>query len=86
MESNTLANFAGIKQLQREILKNTKSLWMMDLNTLANIAAIKQLKLEVLKNIKSQYMKESNTRANIANCNYKATQKGHLKEHQESVH
>ena len=58
----------------------------MDLNTLANIAAIKQLKLEVLKNIKSQYMKESNTRANIANCNYKATQKGNLKEHQKSVH
>ena len=56
-ESNTLAKFAAIKQPKREILNNTKSLYMIDSNTLANNAAIKQLKRDILKNIKSQGMK-----------------------------
>ena len=60
MESNTLANIVAIKQLQRGILKNTKSLCMKESNTLANIAAIKLSKREILKNTKSLCMMDSN--------------------------
>ena len=38
MEKNGLVKIAAIKELQREVLKNTQSLCMMESNTLANIA------------------------------------------------
>ena len=51
---------------QRDILKNTKSLRMMESSTLANFAAIKQLQTGILKDTKSLCMIESNTLAHIA--------------------
>ena len=63
MEKNGLVKIAAIKELQREVLKNTQSLCMMESNTLANIATTsKSLK----KNTKSLCMMESNTPENIA--------------------
>ena len=50
---NTNAYFAAIKQLQTEILNNTKILCMMESNTLANIAAIKLSKKTILNDTKS---------------------------------
>ena len=47
-ESNTLANIAAMKQLQRDILHNTRGQYMKVSNTLANIAAMKQLKRDIL--------------------------------------
>ena len=41
MESNTLANFATIRQLQREIQLNTEVQYMKESNTLANFATIR---------------------------------------------
>ena len=40
-ESNTLANIAAMKQLQREVLLVTRRQCMKELNTLANFAAMK---------------------------------------------
>ena len=61
-----------IKQLQTEVLKNTKILCMTKSNTLAKFAAIKQLQTEVLKNTKSLCIMESNTLAKFAAIsNYK---------------
>ena len=53
MESNILANIEAIKQLQKEVLEDTKSLCMMESNTLANIAAIKLSKKTILNDTKS---------------------------------
>ena len=61
-----LANFAAIKQLQREIFKNTKCQCMKKSNTLANFAVMKQLQKEIFNNTKCHFMKESNTLANVA--------------------
>ena len=41
--SNTLANIAAMKQLYREILKDTRRQCMKESNTLAKFVAIKQL-------------------------------------------
>ena len=41
--SNTLANIASMKQLEREILLVTRRQCMRELNTLANFATMKQL-------------------------------------------
>merc|ERR1711942_431314 len=81
IELHTLASF---KLSKREILKNTKSLFMMESNILANIEAIKQLQKEVLEDTKSLCMMESNTLANITAI--KLAKKGNLKGHQKSVH
>ena len=57
-KSNTLANIAAMKQLEREVLLGTRRQCMKESNTVANIAAMKQLKREVLRNTRRQYMKE----------------------------
>ena len=56
--SNTLANIAAMKQLEREILLVTRRQRMRELNTLVNFASMKQLE--------RQCMKDLNTLANIA--------------------
>ena len=83
-ELNTDAYFAAMKQIKRDILKNTDSLCMMLSNNFANIAAIKQLQTEVLKNTKSLCMMESNTLANFAAI--KQLQSKILKSTKSSVH
>ena len=60
-DGDTLVNIAAIKKLQRDILKNTKSLCMMDSDGHVNFAAIKQLQTEISYNTKSLCMMESNT-------------------------
>ena len=55
-EFDTDAYFAAMKQHKRVILKNIKSLYMMESNTLANFAAMKQLKTGILKDTKSLFM------------------------------
>ena len=61
-----LSNFATMKQLQREIFKNTESQCMKKSNTLANFAVMKQLQKEIFNNTKCHFMKESNTLSNVA--------------------
>ena len=63
MESDTLAGNATIKQLQREILLNTKEQYMKESNTLVGNATIKQHPKEILLNTKGQYKRVSNTNA-----------------------
>ena len=46
-ESNTLVGNVAIKQLQREILLNTKGQYMMESNTLASNATIKHHQKEI---------------------------------------
>ena len=46
-ELNTLANNANIKQLQREVLLDTKGQYMKASNTLAVNAVIEQLQKEI---------------------------------------
>ena len=65
-KSNTLANIPAIKQLQKKVLKNTKSQCMKESSTLAKIATMKQLQNKILKNSKSQHIKESSTLAKIS--------------------
>ena len=62
-ESNTLANIAAMKQLNSQILKDTRRQCTRESNTLANIAAIKQLQRIILKHTRRQCMKESDTLA-----------------------
>ena len=50
-----------MKQLQREVLINTKGQYMKVLNILAGNVTMKQLQREILLKTKGQYMKESNT-------------------------
>ena len=45
--SNSHVSYAAMKQLTREILKNTKGQNMKDLDTLAKFVAIKQLESEI---------------------------------------
>ena len=61
--SNTIANIAAMKQLQREVWNFTRRQCTKELNTLA---AMKQLQREVLLVTKRQCMKELNTFANFA--------------------
>ena len=49
-DSNILADNATIKQLQKEVLANTRGQYMKDKNILADNATIKQLQKEVLPN------------------------------------
>ena len=56
--SNTLAGNGIIKQLQRELLLNTKGQYIKESNTLAGNAIIKQQQKEILLNTKEKYMKE----------------------------
>ena len=53
-ESSTHADNAIIKQLQREVLPNSKGQYMKDLNTIAGNATIKQLQTKVLLDTKVQ--------------------------------
>ena len=48
-ESNSLANIAAMKQLEKILLSVTRRQFTKEPNTLANIAVIKQLNMEVLK-------------------------------------
>ena len=57
-ELNILESNATIKQLQKQILLNTRGQYMKDPNILADNATIKQLQKEVLVNTRGQYMKE----------------------------
>ena len=60
-ESNSLAHSATIKQLQCQILLDTKEQYTKELNTLEGNSTIKQLQSIVLLHTKGQYMKESNS-------------------------
>ena len=57
IESNILADNAIIKQLQNEVLANTRGSYMKDKNNLADNPNIKQLQKEVLQNTRGQYTK-----------------------------
>ena len=69
-ESNTLVGNATIKQLQREVLLNTKGQYMKESNTLADNATIKLLQRAVLLNTKGRYMKELNDQPSIVKLYY----------------
>ena len=56
-ELSTLANNATIKQLQRQILLDTKGQSMKESNFLADNVPMKQLPRIVLLDTKGQYMK-----------------------------
>ena len=56
IESNILAYNEAIKQLQKEVLPNTRGQYMKDSNILADNDTIKQLHKEVLANTRGQYM------------------------------
>ena len=56
-ESNTLAGNAIIKQLQREVLLNTKGQYMMESNTLVGNVANNFLTRDILVNTEERYMK-----------------------------
>ena len=66
-ESSTLANIAATKQLQREILVNTKSKYIKESSTLAKISdKMNQLQMGNYKKLtKSWCMDLSNSIANI---------------------
>ena len=71
-DSNTFANIAAMKQLEREILLFTRRQCMKESNTLANIAARKQLKHqkavhEGMKHLCKHCSYEATTKRNIAN-------------------
>ena len=59
MGSNTLANFAAIKQIPMEVLKNIKSQCMKESDILAKCVAIKQLKSAIWPDTKKLCIKES---------------------------
>ena len=65
-ESNTLADNATIKQLQKTVFLNTKGQLMKESNTLACNAATKQFQSRILLDIEEQCMKESNILASNA--------------------
>ena len=75
-DSNTFANIAAMKQLERKIVLFTRRQCMKESNTLANIAAMRQLKREILLVTRRQCIKESNTVANIVAM--KHLQRDHL--------
>ena len=58
-----------MKQLQREVLFDTKGQYMKESNILVGNAIIKQLQREVLLNTKGQYMKLSNPLVSSAGNN-----------------
>ena len=74
----------NIKQLIKDISLNTKGQYMKETNTLAPNVTIKELQKEIWVNTKEQYMKESNTPC--GKCDYQASHKRHLAEHQRAVH
>ena len=55
-KSNSFAGNATIKQLEREVFRNTKGQYVKESNILVVNATIKQLKIETLLNTKEQYM------------------------------
>ena len=55
-ESNSLAGNATIKQLQREILLNTKGQYMKESNTLVDNVAYNFLRKEVLQDTIGLYI------------------------------
>ena len=60
---HTLAGNATINQLQKEVLLNTKRVYMNESNILACNATITQLQRKVWISTKRQYMEESNLTA-----------------------
>ena len=56
-DSSTFANIAAMKQLQLEILKNTKSKYMKESNILVYIVSMKQLKIDNLKNTRENLLR-----------------------------
>ena len=73
-----------MKQLQREVLFDTKGLYMKEINTLEGNATIKEQQKKIFFDAKGQYMKESNTLE--GNVNIKQQQKGDLLWHKSAVH
>ena len=57
MDSSTFANIAAMKQLQFDILKNTKSKYMKESNILVYIVNMKQLKIDNLKNTRENLLR-----------------------------
>ena len=75
-ESNTVANIAAMKQLQRDILLVTRKQHMKESNMVVNIAAMKQLQRTFLHVTRGQCIKESIKIANIVAM--KHLQRDHL--------
>ena len=57
LNNSNVAN-VNIKQLRREICRNTKGEYMKESNTLAANVTIKQLQREICLNTKREYTKE----------------------------
>ena len=56
-ESSTFANIAAMKQLQLDILKNTKSKWMKESNILVYVVNMKQLQMDHLQNTRENLLR-----------------------------
>ena len=56
-ESSSFANIAAMKQLQLDILKNTKSKWMKESNILVYVVNMKQLQMDHLQNTRENLLR-----------------------------
>ena len=84
-DSNTLADNATIKQLQKTVLLNTKGQYMDESNTLALIVTIKQDQKRILHDTKRHHINEG-IKYPCSQCNHKASSKGDLAQHKMAVY
>ena len=56
-ESSTFVNIAALKQLQLDILKNTKSKWMKESSILVYVVNMKQLQMDHLQNTRENLLR-----------------------------
>ena len=81
-----LAVNATIKQLQSQVLLNTKEEFMKESNTLAGNATIKPLQSQVSLCTKGQHMKESNTIVGNATIKQHPKSNEDVKRHKRAAH
>ena len=80
-ESNTIAGNATIKQLQRDVLLDTKGQYMKKSNTIPGNATIKKLQKEVLLSTKGQYMVHEGVKFPCMQCGQQFTSRLSLARH-----
>ena len=85
-ESNTIAGNATIKQLQRDVLLDTKGQYMKKSNTIPGNATIEQLQREVFLSTKGQYMVHEGVKFPCMHCKQQFTSRSSLGRHQRNVH